>query len=305
MKIIVTGVAGYIGGLLTPALLAEGHTVTAVDRLLYDPTSLNSCFAHKNFHFVRADVRDVRSYKQELAEADLFIPLACLVGAPVCDRNHQEAWDVNYGAVSDALCACGSEQRVLFPTTNSGYGQCDVPCTEDTPLNPLSIYATSKVEAEKAVLDRGNSVTFRLATAFGASPRMRFDLLVNQFVYKAVKEKSIVLYEPHFRRNFISVRDIVRVFLHAIDHPDMQGPYNVGLSDANLTKLELCQRIAQHIPDFDWFVGKGSDGDKRDYVVSNAKIEAAGFQCAHILDDGILELKKLYGALSNEKYGNV
>jgi nucleoside-diphosphate-sugar epimerase len=306
-KILCTGGAGYIGSVLVPALLAQGHEVLVIDRLLYEPTALNACFIYPHFNFKRLDVRYTASYAHYLREAEVFIPLACLVGAPICDRLPGEAREVNFGAVRAALKFLDPACKVLFPTTNSGYGASAEPVNEESPLKPLSLYAQTKVEAELAVLNRGNALTFRLATAFGASPRMRLDLLVNDFTYRAVRDRYLTLFEPHYRRNYIHVRDIAGVFLYALDHFDeMRGkPYNVGLSEANLTKIELCDRIRRVVPEFHFVVGPGADQDKRDYLVDNTRIEATGWKPRHSLDEGLIELRKLFNALSNSRYGNV
>ena len=307
-NILVTGGAGYLGSILVPALLDAGYHVTVLDNFMYKQNSLAHVCADPHFDVVRGDARDYALVGKLAAKADILIPLACLVGAPLCDADKDAAKLTNFAAVNLLAYGTSKHQRILFPTTNSGYGRSDVPCNEDTPLNPISLYARTKVDAEKAVLNRGNAITFRLATVFGASPRMRIDLLVNDFVYRAVRDRAIVLFEPHFRRNFIHVRDVAHVFLHGITNFEAMKdrPYNVGLSDANLTKLQLCQAIARHLPDFDWQYAKaGNDPDQRDYVVDNSRIEKTGFRPAFSLDDGIAELKKLYATITNERYGNV
>lgn len=308
MRVLCTGGAGFIGAVLVPALLGAGHHVTVVDDFRYDASSLNVYCSNPRFEVIRADVRSFSAYARALTSADIFIPLAALVGAPICDQHPLEASAINYHAVRNILDCLSPAQQVLFPTTNSGYGISTALCTEDTPLKPLSLYARTKVDAERAVLDRGNSITFRLATAFGASPRMRIDLLLNNFVYRALNDHAICLFEAHFRRNFIHVADIASVFLHGIEHfEEMRGcPYNVGMSDANLTKWELCECIHRIIPDFVWWESPThKDMDQRDYVVSNERIEATGWKPQHSLDDGIAELIKLYTFLRNERYGNV
>jgi nucleoside-diphosphate-sugar epimerase len=244
-----------------------------------------------------------------LKRADIVIPLAALVGAPLCERDQVGAETTNHGAVRTAIELMSREQRLLMPTTNSGYGVGEAGqfCTEETPLRPISVYGRTKVAAEQAVLDRGNSISFRLATVFGMSPRMRLDLLVNDFVYRAVTDRAVVLFEAHFKRNYLHVRDVANAFLHGIAQFEAMRdkPYNVGLSDANLSKLELCQRIQKHLPKFVFLEAPiGEDPDKRDYIVSNARIEAAGFHPRHSLDAGIAELMKGYAMIRNNAFGN-
>jgi nucleoside-diphosphate-sugar epimerase len=310
MNILVTGGAGYIGSVLVPALLAKGHSVTVLDAFMFRQNSLMDCCASEQFSLLRGDCRDEDLLRKALTGADLIIPLAALVGAPLCDRDKIGAESINFGAV-DLLCNIASPgQRIIIPNTNSGYGIGDKNsvCTEESPLRPISIYGTTKVRAEQRVLDRGNSLSFRLATVFGASPRMRTDLLVNDFVHRAVTDRTVVIFEGHFKRNFIHVRDVTRAFIHAIDNFDaMQGkPYNVGLDDANLSKLELCGRIKQHVPGFIFLEAPiGKDPDQRDYEVSNARIAATGFKPIHTLDMGIRELIKAFTALRGGQYANV
>ena len=310
MRILVTGGAGYLGSVLVPVLLADGHEVTVVDSFMYAQNSLLDCCHQPGLTVIRGDARDRRVLAPQVATADALIPLACLTGAPLCDKDPLEAKSVNLDAVRLLLELRSREQRVIFPTTNSGYGigQEGLHCTEDAPLKPISVYGRLKVEAEQAVLQAGNSITLRLATAFGISPRMRLDLLVNDFVYRAVNDGFLVVFQGHFKRNFIHVRDIARAFLHVLAHADaMRGePYNVGLSDANLSKLELCQEIKRQIPGF-YFVEAeiGEDPDQRNYIVSNAKIEAAGFRPVISLQAGIAELIKGYQVVRRAGYANV
>jgi nucleoside-diphosphate-sugar epimerase len=244
------------------------------------------------------------------AKADIVIPLAAIVGAPMCDRDQTAATTTNLDAVRDLVKALSPAQRILMPITNSGYGigETGKECTEDSPLRPISLYGRTKVEAEKAALDRGNAISFRLATVFGMSPRLRIDLLVNDFVYRAVTDRTVVLFEAHFKRNYIHIRDVARAFLHGIDDFEnmKDRPYNVGLSDANLSKAELCERIKKHVANFVYLEAPvGEDPDKRDYIVSNARIEQTGFKPAYSLDDGIRELIKGYRMIRNNVYGNV
>jgi nucleoside-diphosphate-sugar epimerase len=299
LRILVTGGAGYIGSILVPALLAHGHRVTVLDRFVFDDNSLLACCASPGFAVVRGDCRDEQTLVSLLATHDVIIPLAGLVGAPLCASDPVAARSTNLGAI-ELLCRLASpDQRILFPTTNSGYGvgRAGEPCTEDSPLTPVSLYGETKVAAEAAVLARGNAITFRLATVFGASPRMRLDLLVNDFVSRAVTDKAVVLFESHFTRNFIHIRDVARVFQHGLDHFDeMSGrAFNVGLDDANLTKRELCERIATFVPGFTFVdAAIGRDPDQRNYIVSNARLAATGFVPAWSLDEGILELLTAY-----------
>jgi nucleoside-diphosphate-sugar epimerase len=248
--------------------------------------------------------------KALVKDADVAIPLAALVGTPLCDMDTVGAVTTNRDAVLTLLKVLSPQQRVLMPITNSGYGvgDADKPCTEEAPLRPISLYGRTKVEAEGAVLDRGNAISFRLATVFGMSPRMRIDLLVNDFVYRAVNDRAVVLFEGHFKRNYIHVRDVAQTFVHGLKNFDSMKnqPYNVGLSEANLSKVELCERITRHLPGFVYLEADvGEDPDKRDYVVSNARLEGTGWRPGFSLDDGILELIKGYAMLRNRVYGNV
>jgi nucleoside-diphosphate-sugar epimerase len=310
MKILITGGAGYIGSVLTPTLLGAGHQVTVLDNFLFRQGSLADCCQFDAFQIVRGDCRDENTLRPLVAKADLIIPLAALVGAPLCNLDKAAAQSTNSGAVRLACKLASPNQWVIMPTTNSGYGIGEKGkfCTEDTPLRPISLYGTSKVEAEQAVLERKNSVSLRLATVFGMSPRMRTDLLVNDFVYRAVNDRAVVIFEGHFKRNYIHVRDVVRAFLHVIQNFEtMKGrPYNVGLDDANLSKLELCAEIKKHIPGFVFLEAPiGEDPDKRDYIVSNARIAGTGYRPEWSLSRGIKELIKGYTILRNSSYANV
>ena len=309
-KVLVTGGAGYIGSILVPMLLERGHDVTVLDNFRYGQTSLLDCCVHPSFRVRRADCRDETVLREELRDADWVLPLAALVGAGLCDSDTVGARTINLDAVRLLLSLRSSEQRVVFPCTNSGYGvgEKDKFCTEETPLRPISLYGKTKVEAENAVLEAGNSVSVRLATVFGVAPRMRLDLLVNDFVYRAVNDRTLVVFEGHFKRNYIHIRDVARAFLHVMEIFDAikDQPYNVGLSDANLSKLELCEEIKKAVPNFVYLEAPiGEDPDKRDYIVSNAKIEAAGYQPQYSLQAGICELKKAFEILKVRRYANV
>jgi len=308
-KILVTGGSGYIGSILVPELLARGFEVVVLDNLVYDQTSLLDCCANKNFNFIKGDICDHSLVNSLLSEFDVIIPLAAIVGVPACNINPTLSKLVNYDAHMNIINNISPAQKVLFPTTNSGYGigEKDSHCTEETPLRPISEYGRTKVEIEKAFLDKGNAVTFRLATVFGLSPRMRMDLLVNDFTYRAHRDRFIILFEEHFRRNYVHIRDVVKAFIFGIDNYNkMKGePYNVGLSSANLTKRQLCEKIKEHVPSFYIHSASvGEDPDKRDYLVSNEKIESLGWNPDYTLNDGIQELLKGYKMLKINKYAN-
>lgn len=308
-KVLVTGGAGYIGSILVPELLRRGHEVTVIDNFMYGQTSLADCVHDENLHIVRGDARKRALIEKHIQGKDYIIPLACIVGAPACDHDPVAARSVNLDAVKMILELRKPEQRIIFPNTNSGYGvgSKGIFCDENSFLNPISLYGRLKVEAEKAILESGNAITLRLATVFGMSHRMRLDLLVNDFVHRAMRDKSIVLFEAHFKRNFVHIRDVARAFLHCMEHFDemKNNAYNVGLSDANLSKLELCERIKKHVPEFVFIESNiGEDPDKRNYIVSNAKIEATGFKTAHSLDHGIVELVKGYQIVRHQDHTN-
>jgi nucleoside-diphosphate-sugar epimerase len=309
--VLVTGGAGYLGSILVPALLDGGFAVTVVDNFMYGQDSLAAVCYHPQFSLVRGDVRSMDTMRPLLKDADVIIPLAALVGAPLCDRDPIAATATNKDAIVEMLGHISRDQRVLLPITNSGYGvgEAGKHCTEETPIRPISLYGRDKVAVERILLDRHpETISFRLATVFGVSPRMRLDLLVNDFTYRAHVDRFIVLFESHFKRNFIHVRDVARAFLHGIDRFDSMkgGPYNVGLSDANLSKLELCRRIQQHLPSFVFVESNiGKDPDQRDYIVSNEKIERTGYRPAFSLDDGIRELIKGFAMIRNSRYSNV
>ena len=310
MRILVTGGAGYLGSVLVPTLLAEGYGVTVVDNFLYDQPALLDCCHSPGVTILRGDVRDRELIRRALRDVEWIFPLACLTGAPLCDKDPLEATSVNLDAIRLVLELRRPEQRMIFPTTNSGYGigQPGLACTEETPLRPISTYGRLKVEAEAAVLAAGNSLTYRLATVFGISPRMRLDLLVNDFVYRAVTDGALVLFEAHFKRNYLHVRDVARAFLHGMKQFEtMKGQaFNVGLSDANLSKRELCEEIKKQVPHFYFTEAElGKDTDQRNYLVSNEKIERTGFRPQVSLQDGIAELIKGYQVIRRNAYANV
>lgn len=310
MHILVTGGAGYIGSVLVPTLLEHGHAVTVLDTFERGTTELAPCCRYAGFAPVRGDARDERLLDDLVPRADAIIPLAALVGAPLCKQDPITATTLNRDAVVALTKRTSPAQMIVYPTTNSGYGigEQGIFCTEETPLNPISLYGTTKVEAEAAVLENARGVTLRLATVFGMSPRMRIDLLVNDFTWRAVTDRAVVIFEGHFKRNYIHVRDVVKGFEHALANFDsMRGqPYNLGLSSANLSKLELCERIRVHVPQFVYLEAPiGEDPDKRDYIVSNEKLERTGWMPDWSLDDGIGELIRGYRMIRNSRYANV
>lgn len=306
-KILVTGGAGYLGSILVPELLNDEHEVTVVDNFMYKQTSLNHLCANPKFDIVRGDVRVETTMWPLLKKADIIIPLAAYVGAPLCTQDPIGASTTNKDAIFMMIKHLSKNQLVIMPTTNSAYGTGDY-CTEESPLNPISLYAKDKVEVEKQLMNHANSISYRLATVFGMSPRMRLDLLVNDFTYRAVNDSALVLFESHFKRNYIHVRDITLAFQHAIaNQKTMSGEvYNVGLSDANVSKWELCEIIQKQLPNFTFMQAEvGVDPDQRNYIVSNEKIESTGFQTKYSLETGIKELIKGYRMIRNTRYGNI
>ncbi|MEK7479503.1 MAG: NAD(P)-dependent oxidoreductase [Patescibacteria group bacterium] len=297
MKILVTGGAGYIGSILVPELLRAGHEVTVLDNFMYGQMSLLDLCFYPTLHVVRGDARNETLLLECMKDVEFIFPLAAIVGMGACDKDPLLATTTNLEAIKFILKLRKPGQKIIFPNTNSGYGvgKEDAYCDETTPLNPISLYGRTKVEAERAVLEAGEAITFRIATVFGMSPRMRFDLLVNDFVYKALTDKSVVLFEADFQRNYIHVRDVALAFIHAMEHFEAMKneSYNVGLSSANMTKKELCKVIQKHIPDFVYLESEiGKDLDQRNYVVNNEKIERTGFQPAISLEEGIKEIIK-------------
>lgn len=309
-KILITGGAGYIGAILVPELLKNGYCVTVVDNFMYNQTSLLECCYDENLEVIRGDARESDLMKRLMGKADYIIPLACLTGAPLCKKDPIGARTINYDAIKMILDLRSKDQRIIFPTTNSGYGigQDGVHCTENTPMSPISLYGKLKVEIEKVLLDAGNCITFRLATVFGISSRMRIDLLVNDFTHRAVTDRFVVLFEAHFKRNYIHVRDVARAFMHSLNNfgKMRDEPYNIGLSDANISKWELCEEIKKVVNDF-YFVEAmvGEDPDKRNYIVSNEKIESTGFKPEYDLNNGIKELVKGFQIVRKNAFSNI
>ena len=293
-KILITGGAGYIGSVLIPKLLNDGYQVTCVDNLMYEPTSLLIPSININFNLIIGDARDEELKNPLIEKADIIIPLACMTGAPLCNKDKTSAITVNRDSVVMCSKLSSNNQLIIYPCTNSGYGvgEDGIFCTEESPLRPISLYGKVKVEAEKILLDKGNAITFRLATVFGISPRPRLDLLVNDFTYRAFFDKTVVLFEADFKRNYLHIDDAADGFRFAIKNPHLKGEcFNLGYSEANLSKRELCEEIKKIIPDFVYLVSEiGSDIDKRNYVVSNKKIESSGFKATRSLEQGINEL---------------
>lgn len=312
MNILITGGAGYIGTVLVERLLAETDAeIVVFDNLMYKQDGIFALLHNPRVAFVYGDVRDRANLLPYLTWADYIIPLAAIVGMPACDKDPKLASDVNHHQLK-FIAETTKVARIIVPNTNSGYGVMEngQPCTEDSPLKPLSVYGRTKCEGEKAVMDSGRGVALRLATLFGTSYRFRKDLLVNDFVLKALTDKYVVLFESHFKRNYIHIRDVVGVILRIIKMWDVYvgKVFNLGLSSANLNKMELCLKIKEHIPGFvikqDEFT---KDFDQRNYIVSNARLEATGWQPTFTLDDGIEELIKAYPVLikTNTRYTNL
>ncbi len=297
MKILITGGAGYLGTVITRKLL-EKHEVIVYDNLMYNQTSLVDLTYNPNFTFHYGDVREWSKLKYLVEQVDVVIPLAALVGFPACEKDKQLATAVNYYQIKDIVDNMSPDQRLLFPNTNSGYGsRIDGEVTEKNELTPISHYGKIKCDAENYILENSNGIIFRLATVFGASSRMRLDLLVNEFVYKLLTDKYITIFEHHFVRNFIHIQDVASVFNYMIDnYTEYKGEvFNVGLSDTNITKRELVERIQKYIPNTSvTYSDYYEDPDKRDYVVSNKKIESTGWKSQYSLDDGIKELIQAY-----------
>ncbi len=310
MKILVTGGAGYIGSILVPELLSRGYSVSVIDNFLFNQSPLLDYCNNKNLNIFREDVRNKKKLLDEIKKADCIIPLACLTGAPICSRDPIGAKQINFDQIKFICEEKSKDQMLIFPCTNSGYGVGEegVYCDENTPMRPVSLYGKLKVEIDSFLLNHGECVTFRFATIFGSSPRMRLDLLVNDFTYRAVVDNTVVLFEAEFKRNYLHVRDATKAFIHTIDnYSSMVGePFNVGLSDANLSKKELCQSIKEELPSFQYVISEiGKDPDQRNYIVSNDKIEKTGFKTNYSLKDGIKELIKCYQVVRRNQFSNI
>ena len=296
MKILITGGAGYLGSVITGKMLNAGHEVVVLDKLIFNQTSLLVYTSNPNFRFIHGDVRNESLFERLCNEADAIIPLAAIVGFPACDAEPELAEEINYNQISNIVRFTRDKgKKILYPNTNSGYGigVGQTECTEESPLNPISIYGKTKCRAEDLLKSSTDAIIFRLATVFGVSPRMRTDLLVNDFTYKAITDKYIVVFEKNFKRNFIHIQDVANVFLFMLENYEKyKGEiYNVGLTTANLSKQELLEKIQNHVKNFavsynDYY----EDPDKRDYIVSNAKIESTGWSPEWDIDRGIKEL---------------
>jgi nucleoside-diphosphate-sugar epimerase len=303
-KVLITGGAGYIGSVLTEVLLNEGYYVTVIDNLFYKQISIAHFSYHKNFEFILGDVRDDTLLKKLVETHDIIIPLAAIVGMPACKANPELTVKVNYEQVKNITKWSTKNQMVLIPNTNSQYGSSNELITEESLFKPLSLYSQTKCDAEKVVLDSGNGIALRLATVFGMSYKMRMDLLVNDFTYKSLTDGYIVLFESHFIRNYIHIRDIANTFLFMIKNYNEcnNNAFNVGLSSANLTKFELCKKISKYVPDFIIVQNEfKTDFDQRNYMVSNQKLESKGWKPKYSLDDGIKELIKGYQLIKKFK----
>ena len=296
-NILVTGGAGYIGSLLVPALLQKGHKVTVVDNFFYKQTSLASSISDRNFTLAYGDVRDNHLMTRYISKADVIIPLAGIVVAPACLKDPQLASSINRDSMIWLFANVSKSQQILMPTTNSAYGSGDHEnyCDENSPLNPLSLYAKDKVIIEQKLMEKENFTSFRLATVFGISPRMRLDLLVNNFVYRALIDKFVILFEGHFKRNYVHLTDVVNAFIYGVENPNLvkNQIFNFGLSEANISKRQLCERIKLQLPEFVFQeAALAKDPDQRNYIVSNKKIESIGMKAKVTLDEGISELIK-------------
>jgi len=298
-KILITGGAGYIGSMLSTYLVNEGHYVTVIDKFDFSRSSLNHLRFHKNFNLVCGDVTSMTVLKKYLKGKDFIIPLAALVGAPLCDQYPRETLKINVDAIKKILKIINKKQKIIYLTTNSGYGigEKNKFCDENSELRPVSLYGRTKNISEKIVQTHNNYICYRLATVFGYSFRMRTDLLVNNFVLKSLNEKKLILFEPHFRRNFIHIRDVVSAVSFSIKNFDRlkNNVYNLGLSTANITKLDLAKKIKKYIKSLQIkIIENKKDPDQRDYFVSNKKIEKKGFKATIGLDQGIVELLNIY-----------
>jgi len=307
MKILITGAAGYLGSEMIQHFLDADHSVVAIDNLMYEHTSLLRYATTDKFKFVKGDIRNKDILSEHMAAADVIIPLAALVGFPLCDQSPRDAKEINFEINEWIAKNKRPEQKVIYPCTNSGYGtSAGGVCTEESPLNPISLYGVTKVQAEKAYKEVDNHVTFRLATVFGPSSRMRADLLVNNFVYKALKERILVLYECKFMRNYVHIQDVCRAFMFVLENWDKckNETYNVGNDSINMNKLQLAQKVAEHTQLEIMTAEFTSDPDVRDYIVSSQKIYDLGFECKYDLDDGIKQLITAYSIIESPWYAN-
>jgi nucleoside-diphosphate-sugar epimerase len=307
-KILITGGAGYIGQVLTPMLLEKGYQVVIIDKLIFGQKPYED---KKNFKFINGDVRDYTLIKKILEgnNFDVVIPLAALVGAPICSKFVSEAEEINYKSCNFLFDNLDKSTKIILPVSNSGYGiaEHDKPCTEESPLNPISVYGVTKVKSENSLIKRGNYISLRLATIFGMSPRMRLDLLVNNFVYDAITKKYLEIFEGKFKRNYVHIKDVARAFIFCIENFDKlkNNIFNFGLEDVNLTKIELAENIKKHVEGFNYVLNEfGHDPDKRDYIVSNQKILKTGFEFQYSLDRGIKELVDGIQKLEKGNYTN-
>ncbi len=310
MKILITGGAGYIGSVLTDLLLSNDYQITVYDNFMFRQNSLNNLFSNKNLNVIDGDIRDRNLLNNEISKHDVIIPLAAIVGAPACEKYKFISNEINYKSNLDLVKNKSKDQLILMPTTNSAYGSgnSDNYCNEDSPLKPLSDYARQKVKLEEEILNFENVISFRFATVFGFSPKMRFDLLVNDFTQKAYSDKYIILFEENFKRNYLHVKDAANVFMHTLNNLSSFNHkiYNVGLSNANISKRELCDKIKEQLPNFVYNTSPFSwDPDKRNYIVDNTRIENTGFKCLYNLDDGIKELIKGIKTISMKLYTNI
>jgi nucleoside-diphosphate-sugar epimerase len=306
-KVLITGGSGYIGSTLSEHLLNLDYEVTVYDNLLYRQQSVNHLFKKEGFNFVFKDVRNINKLAEEVSKHDIIIPLAAIVGMPACRNNPDLATDINYYQISNIIDIASKDQLIILPNTNSQYGTSNEIVTEESPSKPLSLYSETKCNAEAKLLESGNGISLRLATVFGVSPRMRMDLLVNDFVYKSITDGYLLLFESHFIRNYIHIQDVARAFSFMIENYDKcKGEaFNVGLSTANLSKLQLAEKIKEHIPSL--VIKKDDfkeDFDKRNYIVSNEKIERMGFNTMYDLDYGISQLINAYPIFSRVNYSN-
>jgi len=310
-RVLITGGAGYIGSVLAEVLLNKGYNVTVYDNLMYKQTSLLHLCNEIRFNFIKGDVTSKKQLLPQIINNDIIIPLAAIVGAPACDVNKELATAINYTQIEFIVDNLRKDQQLIMPNTNSQYGSSNKIITEESPFNPLSHYAVTKCKAEEYIMDWENGICLRLATVFGSSPRMRTDLLVNDFVYKTITEGCLVLFQSKFKRNYIHVRDIAETFLFCIKNYDkLNGQvFNVGLSDANLNKMELAKKIKTYYPNLVIIENEfSSDKDNRNYIVSNDKLESYGWKPKYSIDDGIQELITAYQMIitdNNKKYTNL